>query len=1483
MNRDRGPTCLYGYQNLKDCQPAIPHVDGTGRPGRTRLAAFVFILLLGSAAFADSTVFEEAFELQWESGWSVDTQNIWGIGEATFGPEGAQAGSGIAGTVLDGEYPGNTNSRLSSPEVTLPEISDNELLKLRFWQWYAYSNYDSGQVQISVYDSRYNYWGGWRTITKVENAYPAWTQTNLDISEYAGETIRLGFNHATSSVGNKADSVGWYIDSIEIVRHVRKTVFPVGFEEGPGDWSWDKGLWEIGAPSFGPGEAHTGRAVAGTVLADEYPANVNGRLVSPDFTLPTVLDNEHLKLRFWQWYAYSNFDSGRVQISVYNRQIGMWGGWNTLAKAEGAYQQWSQSNLDISVYAGETVRLGFSHQAYSFGPEEGSIGWYIDDIQIWKGVQTAIFPEGFESGPGGWSWDIGLWGVGEPLSGPGHAHGGSQVAGISLSGNYPANVNSRLTSPKVVLPAIQDDEQIYLSFWQWYRYAHLDSGRVQLSVYNEDIGFWGGWVTLAEVDNARTSWSDAKLDISDYAGEIVRISFYHRAHNFGDTEDSVGWYIDDVDIYKEAQTTTFPEDFESGPGGWSWDIDLWEIGAPLFGPEGAHSGSSVVGVVLSGEYPATTNSRLVSPRITLPATSENEHLKLRYWQWYSYSFLDSGKVQLSVYNEAWGSWGQWTTLATVRNSYPVWTMANLDISEYAGETVRLAFYHQTSSAGEKLNSVGWYIDDIDIWKGVGTTGMPEGFESGSGGWSWDVGLWEIGEPFSGPAKAHSGGKVVGTVLSGDYPEETNSRLVSPEIVLPDSAPGESVECRFWQWYGYSDFDSGKFQVSVHDSATGRWNSWVTLASVSGLYPVWSRASVDLSDYAGQTIRLGFKHETSSTGEKTDSIGWYIDDVSIWQGYSTVTLLQQDAQAHFTAIQSAIEEAEDGGVILVPPGTYLELIDFRGKDIEVRSSHVGQAILDGQGHDVVWFRNGETPQAVLKGFTVTSGGAGITCAGSSPTIQNCIISNHERDGIFVLESAGPRISNCTIVNNARSGVLAASAVPEITNSIFWQNSADLVDCHATFSRVQSPEDAGLGNLVHDPQFVDAETHDYHVRSGSLCIDAGAIWSEYPLEPVPNGLRVNLGAYGNTSEATITIDTDDDGLPDAWERFWWPDDLLLSHGPQDNPDQDAFTVKSEHLFGYDPTTRTDASLIIPHMDNSPAQADPLSGDSFTIEYVVNSDSAVTIDICTAGSNSVVRQLPLLGRAGINTVAWDCTNNSGNIVPNGFYDVVIKAGLTAQPSVSRRSPRGRVTEPGTWSHVVATENSDPYKNAPVAIDFEMTDWGRLMMRVLRADAPFDEVVRLMDNDRILPPGVHTHLWNGRNAIGQVYEGTFSVHFDVPKAVTTGALLVWACPPEITNLLCNQYRIIPTYGEITTISYQLTQDAIVTLNIKDPDGSHFTTLFEADSQTAGAWELTWDGTDDMGQYVSLEGVYGVEVIVEHPDHPAFNSTTTGAITVYR
>jgi hypothetical protein len=83
----------------------------------------------------------------------------------------------------------------------------------------------------------------------------------------------------------------------------------------------------------------------------------------------------------------------------------------------------------------------------------------------------------------------------------------------------------------------------------------------------------------------------------------------------------------------------------------------------------------------------------------------------------------------------------------------------------------------------------------------------------------------------------------------------------------------------------------------------------------------------------------------------------------------------DGSGDAPTVQAGIDSAAVGDTVLVHPGTYIQNIDFSGKDIVVKSKMGPQTTtLDGSGKQetVALFINGESRAAVLEGLTLTGG-------------------------------------------------------------------------------------------------------------------------------------------------------------------------------------------------------------------------------------------------------------------------------------------------------------------------------------------------------------------------------------------------------------------------------------------------------------------------------------------------------------------------------
>lgn len=123
----------------------------------------------------------------------------------------------------------------------------------------------------------------------------------------------------------------------------------------------------------------------------------------------------------------------------------------------------------------------------------------------------------------------------------------------------------------------------------------------------------------------------------------------------------------------------------------------------------------------------------------------------------------------------------------------------------------------------------------------------------------------------------------------------------------------------------------------------------------------------------------------------------------------------------------------------------------------------------------------------------NGGSGISCIRNAElSLTNSLIYGNS-DGISFDDAAtGSLIRNNTIVDNLTNGIAVVQGnTPTIKNCIIWDNSqGDLSGCSATYSCFDDG-DQGTGNTDNDPNFAykDSAAHNYHLHTGSPCIDAG----------------------------------------------------------------------------------------------------------------------------------------------------------------------------------------------------------------------------------------------------------------------------------------------------------------------------------------------------------------------------------------------------------
>jgi len=252
---------------------------------------------------------------------------------------------------------------------------------------------------------------------------------------------------------------------------------------------------------------------------------------------------------------------------------------------------------------------------------------------------------------------------------------------------------------------------------------------------------------------------------------------------------------------------------------------------------------------------------------------------------------------------------------------------------------------------------------------------------------------------------------------------------------------------------------------------------------------------------------------------------------------------------YCKIQDGIDAVAQPGTVHVASGTYQEEITLSDK-VQVLGAGADTTTIQGDGIfsvDALVTASAVGPSTKLDGFTITnnnsgySGGIRITNGASplisncnfvgnsavldgggmynsysSPTVTDCVFSGNSASdggGMFNYYNFSPTVTNCVFHGNSvgwyGGGMYNSNGCsPDLTNCIVTSNTAGgsysgggvywgdclLADPDYNDFWDNSPDDygdclAGSNDISQDPMFVNLAAHDFHLMSGSPCIDAG----------------------------------------------------------------------------------------------------------------------------------------------------------------------------------------------------------------------------------------------------------------------------------------------------------------------------------------------------------------------------------------------------------
>ena len=152
------------------------------------------------------------------------TEDDWEWGTPTSGPNIAHSGEYCWATNLEGHHSNDSDSVLDSNEINLAMYGSTP--ELSFWHWYDHTDYDCGNVKISVDDGitwniihpETGYTGtassgnqGIANEPAFTDSSDGWEKVIFNLNGYEGENALLRWHFgSTSSVSHP----GWYIDDV---------------------------------------------------------------------------------------------------------------------------------------------------------------------------------------------------------------------------------------------------------------------------------------------------------------------------------------------------------------------------------------------------------------------------------------------------------------------------------------------------------------------------------------------------------------------------------------------------------------------------------------------------------------------------------------------------------------------------------------------------------------------------------------------------------------------------------------------------------------------------------------------------------------------------------------------------------------------------------------------------------------------------------------------------------------------------------------------------------------------------------------------------------------------------------------------------------------------------------------------------------------------------------------------------------------------
>ena len=584
---------------------------------------------------------------------------------------------------------------------------------------------------------------------------------------------------------------------------------------------------------------------------------------------------------------------------------------------------------------------------------------------------------------------------------------------------------------------------------------------------------------------------------------------------------------------------------------------------------------------------------------------------------------------------------------------------------------------------------------------------------------------------------------------------------------------------------------------------------------------------------------------------------------------------------YPTIQAGIDAASDGDTVLVSVGTYVENINFQGKNIVVIGEDRETTIIDGnQSGSVVKFDVGLDSTTVLDGFTITNGlgngtqneneGGGII-GHSAITLKNLIVKNnyaHYGGGIsFNDVYASPSLFNVTIKDNNASnsgGLRCYNTSAKLNNVIISNNNANYAGgayfisySNAVLDNViinNNTAEAGDGGgiaishsevIIKNSIIIGNQTTNDGAEGGGLKINANCDNTKLENVTIAHNISTNGGAiFSRTKNLSLTnvtisgnvapngggIKCDGESSTNLLNTIFWnntPPEIFL------HTENDTITISySDIQDGLDSIITNDGynkdgmvNWLEGNINANPAFCDPL-GYNFTLAQnspcISTGHDGNNIGAYPVGCETIVNYTP-------EQFSLLEPPNDTQFTINETNMYIFNINFSWQTSLDANGDSlyylMRATSSEIGEYTIDTNAT--------AIDVSYMDIIEDMSENNVTAATLEWTVYVTDGiDTVEADNApYTIGIDGTNALSAYLEGlipyVFALHQNYPNP----------------------------FNPVTSLRYDLPEQAQVILTVYDLMGREITQLVNT-TQEAGYRSVQWNATDSFGKPVSA-GVY--------------------------